>query len=281
MESDDDFQLLSPTEETSPVFRSRKLKRLKKAIRDPGDRPLSPSLVRGTSSSRVDLSKSEAADLGERDDQDLNESSWSRTGFEGYDGGDRLETGDFGSFGDEEDGSGAKRALVGALSPLVDFFGSEAPDFDGSNESELNEPSRSRVGLQGFDDGDGLNTVGFDGYGGEEGGPGAKRALEFDSVADDLDKNVEYRSAEMREDTGDLSMEEPEKKRGSPLETEEKKESKKRRKSVETAQAKKLTQKVINSLQVLPGEILFFLSLTVHSYSYFTGKKGSSEATPC
>ncbi|KAG2666602.1 hypothetical protein I3760_15G071300 [Carya illinoinensis] len=243
MESDDDYQLLSPTEETSPAVRNRKLKRLKKAITDPGDPTLNPSQVGATSSSRVDFSKSQAPDLGESDGQDLNEPSRSRTGFEDFYGGERLDPGGFGGLGDEEDGPGAKRALEGTPSPPVDFSGSEAPGFDGSNEPELNEPSRCRVGLEGFDDGDGLNTGGFDGFGGDEDGSGAKRSLEFDTVADDFDENVEYRSAKMGEDTGDLSLEKPEKKRRSSLETEEKKESKKRRKSVETATAKRMTQK--------------------------------------
>ncbi|KAF5468450.1 hypothetical protein F2P56_012600 [Juglans regia] len=240
MESDDDFQLLSPTEETSPAVRNRKLKRLKKAITDPGDPPLNQSQVGTTSSYRVDLSKFEAPDLGESDGQDLNEPSRSRTGLEGFDGGERLDPG---GLGDEEDGPVAKRALEGTPSPLVDFSGSEAPAFDGSNEPELNEPSRHRVGLEGFNDGDGLNTGRYDGFGGDEDGSGVKRALEFDTVADDFDENVEYRSAEMVEDTGDLSLEKPKKKRRSTLETEGKKESNKRRKSVETATAKRMTQK--------------------------------------
>jgi hypothetical protein len=192
MESDDELQLFSPTEEPSPAVPEPKLKRLKKAVRVSSDIPtLNPS------SPPVDFSKSEAVDSDEskgRDSPELNESPQPR----------------------------AKRALD-------------------SGEDEL-------------------DSGGFDGLGGEEDSSRAKRALEFDSVAEEFDGEGEDLRAERGEGLGGLRAEEPEKKRRSPVEMDEKRENKKKKrnkrvaKSVnaqETATAKRITQKVIYSLSTL------------------------------
>ncbi|KAB1220536.1 Coatomer subunit delta-3 [Morella rubra] len=105
----------------------------------------------------------------------------------------------------------------------------------------MSDWSTSRVLSEGVDGGDKLDSGSFDGLGGEEDGSGAKRALDFDSMAEESDIKGEDPSNETRE--GDLRMEEPEKKRRSSTEIEGKNGNKKKRKSVESPTTKRTTEK--------------------------------------
>jgi hypothetical protein len=266
MESDDELQLFSPTEEPSPAVPEKKLKRLKKAVRVSSGPTLNPS------SPPVDFSKSEALEFDEsnsRDSQELNEESPPRQGSEGFDGEDELDSGGFDGLGNEEDGSGAKRALE---------FDSVSDEFDGEGEDgtaemgegigdlrveelekkgrspvEIDEKREKKKKMMRVESVNRQDSGGFDGLGGDEDGSGAKRALEFKSVTEEFDGEGEDLRAEKGEAIGGLRVEEPEKKRRSPVEIDEKrdKKKKKRNKKVEsvnaqeTAPAKRITQKVI------------------------------------
>ncbi|KAB1220568.1 hypothetical protein CJ030_MR3G015821 [Morella rubra] len=150
MESDDDFQVLSPKEEPSPAARDRKLKRLKKAIRDSSDPPLNP-LDEGPSSPLVDFSKSEALELdgsNGQDSQEMNDRSTSRVLSEGADGEDKLDSGSFDGLGGEEDGSGAKRALdFDSMAEESDIKGEDPSNETREGDLRMEEPEKKRVVL--------------------------------------------------------------------------------------------------------------------------------------
>ncbi|PON40471.1 DNA ligase-like protein [Parasponia andersonii] len=103
----------------------------------------------------------------------------------------------------------------------------ETLEFEGSGEL-LSSSSGSEV----FDRGSGLDS-GFSGLGSEEDGSGVKRALDFGNFVEGSGGD---RTAEVREGSVDVSMEEMEKKRPSSdfIEEEKKKEKKKRKKRVES-----------------------------------------------
>ncbi|XP_062159307.1 uncharacterized protein LOC133866705 isoform X2 [Alnus glutinosa] len=263
MESDDELQLFSPTEEPSPAVPEPKLKRLKKAVRVSSDIPtLNPS------SPPVDFSKSDAVDSDEskgRDSPELNESPPPRAKR-------ALDSGGFDGLGGEEDSSRAKRALE--FDSVADEFDGEGEDGraemgEGIGDLRVEEPEKKQRSPVEIDENsenkkkkkkksirvEGVNrqdSGGYDGLGGDEDGSVAKRALEFDSVAEEFDGEGEDLRAEMGEGIGVLRVEEPEKKRRSPVEIDEKRENKKKKrnkrvaKSVnaqETATAKRITQK--------------------------------------
>ncbi|KAB1227639.1 Coatomer subunit delta [Morella rubra] len=107
----------------------------------------------------------------------------------------------------------------------------------------MNDRSTSRVLSEGVDGGDKLDSDSFDGLGGEENGSGAKRALDFNSMAMESEVKGEDQSTETGE--GDLRMEEPEKKWRSSTEIEGKNGNKKKRKSVESPTTKRTTEKAL------------------------------------
>ncbi|XP_059454259.1 uncharacterized protein LOC132184587 isoform X2 [Corylus avellana] len=266
MESDDELQLFSPTEEPSPAVPETKLKRLKKAVRVSSGPTLNPSPP-----PPEDFSKSEALDFDEsngRDSPELNEESPPRQVSEGFDGEDELDSGGFDGLGNEEDGSGAKRALE--FDSVADEFDGEGedgraemgegigdlrveePEKKGRSPAEIDEKREKKMKkMMRIESVNRQDSGGFDGLGGDEDGSGAKRALEFESVTEDLDGEGEDLRAEMGEVIGGLRVEEPEKKRRSPVEIDEKRDKKKKKRNKrvesvnahETATAKRITQK--------------------------------------
>ena len=154
MESDDDFELLSPAEEPSPSVRERKLKRLKKAIKVSSE-PSSPLL---------EFSKSESLDSegsNGRDSEVLDESLQSRAGLgseEGLDGGNELDFGfDDGLGGEEEDDSGVKTKRVLEFDSVAEEFDENREDRseemgDEVGDLRMEEPEKKRRSSDEFDE---------------------------------------------------------------------------------------------------------------------------------
>ena len=99
----------------------------------------------------------------------------------------------------------------------------ETLEFKGSDER-----LSSSSGSEEFDRGNILDS-GFTGLGTEEDGLSVKRALDFGDLDEGPGENGEDRGAEIREESGDVLMEELEKKRPSSDCIEEEKEKKKKK----------------------------------------------------
>lgn len=128
MESDDEVLLSSSPSGASPPVRERKLKRLKKAIRDSQD-PQPKRSDDGPLMAEEKFSESETLKFGESDEPLL-----SGSGSEEIDGGNDLDSG-FTCIDGEEKGSGAKRALN------FDALGEEADENGEDRSKEIGEES--------------------------------------------------------------------------------------------------------------------------------------------
>ncbi|XP_050124087.1 uncharacterized protein LOC126601421 isoform X1 [Malus sylvestris] len=179
--------------ETAPPVRKTKLKRLKKAIRVSEEPPVDES-----ESGRVNPSEFEALSL-----EESNEPSRLGLGSEGLGGEGDSNSGFDGLGGGEGEMSYGSDGLGGG--------GEIDSGFDGlGGEGEMNSS--------------------FDGLGGGEDGNGAKRVLDFDSAGEEFGEDL---NKLMPEESGDVRVEETDKKRRSSdgFEEEENKKKKKRAKS--------------------------------------------------
>ncbi|XP_008220781.1 PREDICTED: protein IWS1 homolog [Prunus mume] len=222
MDSDEDFELFS--EEAAPPVRETKLKRLKKAIRrvSISEEPL----LDKSESDRVNSSEFEALSL-----EESNEPSGSRIGSESL-RGEREINPDFDGFGGEAETNSGFDGLGGE--------GESNSGLDGlGGEGEANSGSDG-LGCEGE-----MNSS-FDGLGGGEDGSGAKRVLDFGSVVEEFPEEGEDRNQEMPEESGDMRMNEPDKKRRSSdcfEENKDKKKSKRAKSEITAAKGKRRTEK--------------------------------------
>ncbi|KAB2628082.1 IWS1-like protein [Pyrus ussuriensis x Pyrus communis] len=221
MDSDDDFELLSL--EAAPPVRETKLKRLKKALRVSEEPP-----VHEFESGPVNHSEFEALSLEESNElsrlglgsEGLGGEGDSNSGFHGLGGGEgEMNSGSDGLGGGEGEMSSGSDGLGGG--------GEIDSGFDGlGGESEMKSN--------------------FDGLAGGEDGNGAKRVLDFDSVEEEFGEEGKDRNWEMPEGSGDVRVEETDKKRCSSdgFEEEDNKKKSKRAKSEAAAvKGKRTTEK--------------------------------------
>lgn len=135
--------------------------------------------------------------------------------------------------------------------PLTPYANSSKSGAQGFQESD--ELLRSGSGSEGLCSGSILGS-GFTYLGVEEDVSGAKRALDFDAVGDEIDENVvEDRRKEVQEESDDVRLEELEKKRSNPDDLGEEKYKKKKKrtdnssfdgKPIDSAAIKRRTEKV-------------------------------------
>lgn len=188
---------------------------------------------------------------------------------------------------------------------LHSSLGSE--DFSLKNVESFKESDwvlRSRSGSEDFDS-ENLMDFGYTGLGGEEGGSGAKRALDFGKVDEKREEEDGVRRNEVEGESHNEELDVSEKKRHSSdgieeeQDKEEEKKNKKRRvdsgfddrKLEKAAKNKRRAEKVCRGFEILL--YLFFINLcgqNIIVYSYclwlllsfdvcnFTGKKRSSQA---
>ncbi|KAA8537648.1 hypothetical protein F0562_027256 [Nyssa sinensis] len=266
MESDDDYQLFSPSEELSPPVQHRKLKRLKKAVRASND-PAFQSVDEGLLVPLVNSSQSQAPESSETQGfEDSKEPLQSQSQSERFDDGNELNSGsnglnfeenpkesrrvlDFDDMADEFDGnrfdqsedveeryadskmekSEKKRLIEDGSSEKKEKKKKRAGE---SSETlgfeDLNEPLRSQSPSEGFDDENELNS-GSNGLTFDENHKDSRRALDFDDMSDEFDGNRFYQSEGIEEKIADLKMEKSENKRLIEEGSNEKKEKKKKK----------------------------------------------------
>ncbi|ONI32712.1 hypothetical protein PRUPE_1G381400 [Prunus persica] len=235
MDSDEDFELFS--EEAAPPVRETKLKRLKKAIRrvSISEEPL----LDKSESGRVNSSDFEALSL-----EESNEPSRSRIGSESLRGESEINPGFDGFCGEAETNSGFDGlGGEGEANSGLDGLGGEGEANSGLDG--LGGEGEANSGSDGLG-GEGEMNSSFDGLGGGEDGSGAKRVLDFGSLVEEFREEVEDRNQEMSEESGDVRMNEPDKKRRSSDGFEEdkgKKKSKRAKSEITAAKGKRRTEK--------------------------------------